>query len=56
MKWYEVKERSAGEKRLILTYYIYKIFGRYPVVLIAFFVALITFLKIKKKRKGGAVK
>lgn len=50
MKWYEVKERSAGEKRLILTYYIYKLFGRYPVVLIAFFVALITFLKSKDLR------
>lgn len=43
MKWYEVKERSAGEKRLILTYYIFKIFGKIPVVAIAFFVALGTF-------------
>ncbi len=50
MKWYEVKERSAGEKRLILTYYIYKFFGRIPVVIIAFFVALATFLSAKDLR------
>lgn len=50
MKWYEVKERSAGEKRLILTYYIYKIFGKFPVKVIAFFVALGTFLSSKDLR------
>lgn len=50
MKWYEVKERSAGEKRLILTYYIFKIFGKIPVVAIAFFVALGTFFAGKDLR------
>ena len=50
MKWYEVKERSAGEKRLILTYYIFKIFGKIPVVVIAFFVALGTFFAGKDLR------
>lgn len=45
MKWYEVKERSAGEKRLLLTYYIFMIFGRIPVLVIAFFVALVTFCR-----------
>jgi len=51
MKWYEVKERSAGEKRLILTYYIYKYFGKFPLVVIAFFVALATFLAGKDLRE-----
>lgn len=51
MKWYEVKERSAGEKRLILTYYIYKFFGKFPVKIIAFFVAMGTFFSSKDLRE-----
>lgn len=54
MKWYEVKERSAGEKRLILSYYIYKLFGRKPLVAIAFCVALVTFLNSKDLRECSA--
>lgn len=51
MKWYDVKERSAGEKRLILTYYIYKLFGKFPVKIIAFFVAVGTFFSSKDLRE-----
>lgn len=43
MQWFQVKEKSAGKKRLILTYYIYKVFGKYALYLIAFFVSVFTF-------------
>lgn len=51
MKWFEVKERSAGEKRLVLTYFCYKCLGKFSVEIIAFFVALVTFLKAKDLRR-----
>ena len=51
MKWFEVKERSAGEKRLILTYFCYKFLGKFSVEVIAFFVTLVTFLKAKDLRR-----
>ena len=44
MKWFQVKEKSAGKKRLILTYHIYKIFGMKAVRVIAFMMGLISFL------------
>jgi len=39
-----MKEKAAGKKRLMLTFYIYKLFGRNAVYLIAFFVSFFTFL------------
>lgn len=54
MNWYEVKEYSAGEKRLMLTYFLYKIFGKSVVNIIAFFVAFGTFLYAKSLRKFSA--
>ena len=54
MKWYEVKEYSAGEKRLMLTYFLYKIFGKTVVNVIAFFVGFGTFLYAKSLRKSSA--
>lgn len=50
MKWFQVKEQSAGKKRLILSWYLYKIFGSNILYLIAFFVALFTFIFAKKVR------
>lgn len=51
-QWFKYKENSAGEKRLILTWFIFKHFGEIPVRIIAFFVAIITFLKAKEQRKA----
>lgn len=50
MKWYEVKEQSAGEKRLIITWGIYKIFGEKGLYFIAVIVAFFTFIFNKKVR------
>ncbi len=50
MKWYEIKEQSAGEKRLILTWKIYKIFGEKGLYFIAFLVAFFTFIFSKNIR------
>lgn len=50
MKWFQVKEVSAGKKRLILSWYLYKIFGKNVLYLIAWFVSLFTFIFAKKVR------
>lgn len=50
MEWYKVKEKSAGKKRLLLTWYLYKILGINIAILIAFFVSLITFITNKDLR------
>ena len=50
MKWFQVKEKSAGKNRLILTYHIYKIFGMKAVRVIAFMMGLISFLLNKDLR------
>ena len=44
MQWFQMKEKSAGKKRLIVTLYAYKIFGKYMLYSIAFFVAFFTFI------------
>ena len=44
MKWFQLKEYSAGRKRLFLSWYLYKIFGKNVLYLIAFFVSFFTFL------------
>ena len=49
-KWFEMKERGAGVKRLLLTWYIYKCFGEFPVRIIAFFMALGVFLVARERR------
>lgn len=43
-QWYQVKEQAAGEKRLMLMWYIYKLFGKKTINFIAFFVTFFTFL------------
>lgn len=53
-KWFQYKETAAGDKRLLLTWWIYKTFGIIPVRIIAFFVVLTVFLTSKEKRKASA--
>lgn len=50
MKWFEIKELAAGKKRLILSWYMYKLFGTKILYIIAFFVTLFTFIFSKKLR------
>ncbi len=49
-RWFNVKEKSAGVKRLQITWQIYKHFGELPVRIIAFFISLGTFLTAKDIR------
>ena len=51
MKWFQIKEQAAGEKRLILSWYLYKIFGKNVLYLIAFLVSFFTFVFSKKTRR-----
>ncbi len=44
MKWFQVKEHSAGEKRLVVTWKLYKIFGKPILYLIAWLMAVFTFV------------
>ncbi len=50
MKWFQIKERAAGDKRLWLTWQIYKIFGKNAVKFIAFIVTACTFAFAKDLR------
>ena len=49
-KWFQVKEQSAGTKRLLLTWWTYKHFGELPLRLIAFFIAGGTYIRAKELR------
>ncbi len=49
-QWRKIEEKSAGEKRLLLTFFLYKIFGAWCLYLIAFFVSFFTFLLNKDIR------
>lgn len=51
MKWYQQKEQAAGEKRLLITWKIYKIFGKKAVKVLAFFVTLFAFFGAKEARR-----
>ena len=51
MNWYKVKEKSAGEGRLLVSWYLYRIFGEKVLLLIAFFVALVSFIMNKDVRE-----
>ena len=51
--WFQLSESGAGEKRLILSFYLYKIFGKNILRIIAFFVVLITFFTAKERRKAS---
>lgn len=52
-KWFQLSEQGAGAKRLLLTKYIYQFLGEFPVRIIAFFVALIVFIKAKEQRRAS---
>lgn len=51
--WFQLSEQGAGKKRLILTKYIYQIFGEFPVRIIAFFVVLAVFLTARERRTAS---
>ena len=51
MQWFQIKEQSAGKKRLVLSWYLYKVFGRNILYVIAFFVAFFTFIFASGIRK-----
>ena len=50
-KWYQIKEQAAGEKRLWFSWYVYRIFGKKALYLIAFVVTFFTFIFAKDIRK-----
>ena len=52
-KWFQLKEQGAGTKRLLLSFYIYKIFGEKALRLIAFFVAMTVFMTAKERRNAS---
>ena len=43
MKWYQMKEQAAGEKRLMLLWYLYKLFGKHFVCFFVYFIAFFAF-------------
>lgn len=49
-KWYQIKEQAAGEKRLWFSWYVYRIFGKKALYLIAFVVTFFTFIFAKEIR------
>ena len=51
--WFQLSEQGAGRRRLILTKYIYELFGEIPVRIIAFFVTTAVFLTAKERRKAS---
>lgn len=52
-QWFQLKEQGAGMKRLIITMYLYKWFGEWPLRIIAFFVVLSVFITAKERRKAS---
>ena len=49
-QWFQIKEKSAGEKRLILTWYLYKIFGKGILYIIAVLMSFFTLIFSKEVR------
>ena len=50
MQWFQIKEQSAGEKRLVLSWYLYKIFGEKALYFIAFLLSFFTLIFSPKVR------
>ena len=50
MRWFQIKEQSAGKKRLVLSWYLYKIFGKRILYIISALVSFFTFVFSKKIR------
>ena len=51
-EWFEQKEESAGVKRLLLSWWLYKIFGVIPLGIIAFFVILFGYVGMKEQKEA----
>ena len=54
MQWFQIKEQGAGTKRLILTWYLYKIFGEKALRCIAFIMSLFILIFSPKIRETSA--
>ena len=54
-KWYQIKEYSAGTKRLIFTWHVYKLLGRKPVEWIARIIGFVTFILHSSIRKYSKI-
>ena len=50
-QWFQIKEQSAGKKRLLLTWFLYKIFGKRILYIIAFLMSVFTFIFSKEIRE-----
>lgn len=50
-RWFQIKEQAAGKKRLRLSWFLYKIFGKNILYMIAFLVSLFTFAFAPKIRE-----
>ena len=50
MKWFQIKERSAGKKRLLICWHVYRLLGKKLVKAIAYCVAMTTFILNKDLR------
>lgn len=53
MQWFCVKEKSVGKKRLIISLFLYRFFGKNILYTISFFVAFFTFLFAVDIRKSS---
>ena len=51
--WFQLSEQGAGEKRLILSYWAYKILGEKALRIIAFLVSISVFLTAKERREAS---
>ena len=51
--WFQMKEQGAGTGRLLVSYYIYRIFGTAALRIIAFFVVVTVFLTAKERRNAS---
>lgn len=51
MQWFQVKEQAAGKKRLIVSWYLYKVFGKKYLYIVAWFVSFFIFVFATNIRK-----
>ena len=50
MQWFQVKEKAAGKKRLLLSWYLYKVFGKNILYIIANCISFIIFITAPQVR------
>ena len=51
-EWFKQKERAAGVKRLLLSWFVYKHFGVFPLRMIAFFAVLLSYPSLKTQNRA----